>query len=73
MVFAHQLEAAGGSAGLVLPPPPDPLLSVDLGAQDLNVSELKVDVLYAHDIKAGWIHIDETHAKVKMTKGGHED
>jgi hypothetical protein len=73
VVYAHNLTAAGGSAGLVLPPPAAPLLQLDLGSQDLNVEALVVDVLYAHDIKAGHIEIGETHASVKMTKGMETD
>jgi hypothetical protein len=71
VVHAHQLEFASGSAGVVLPGEDDALLMLELPAKnDLEVPELTVDVLYAHDIKAGWVHIDETHAKLKMPKAG---
>jgi len=73
VVHAHQLEAAAGSAGRVLPPDADALLKLELGAQDLEVDELTVDVLFAHDIKAGRVQLEETHARVKMPGKGHED
>jgi len=66
VVHAHQLDAEAGSAGLVLPPEPDALLKLQLGTQDLEAAELTVDVLFAHDIKAGRIQIGTTHARVKM-------
>jgi hypothetical protein len=56
----------------VLPPEPDALLKLELGVQDLKADELTVDVLFAHDIKAGWVQLDETHARVKMGKGGED-
>jgi hypothetical protein len=66
VVHAHQLDAEAGSAGLVLPPDPDALLKLQLGTQDLEAAELTVDVLFAHDIKAGRVQIGTTHARVKM-------
>jgi len=70
VVHAHELDAAAGSPGLVLPPEPDALLKLQLGSRDLDAAELTVDVLFAHDIKAGWVHIDTTHARIK--KKGHD-
>jgi hypothetical protein len=70
VVHAHELDAAAGSPGLVLPPEPDALLKLQLGSRDLEVAELTVDILYAHDIKAGWVHIDRTHARIKKKEHG---
>jgi hypothetical protein len=69
VVHAHELHAATGSVGVVLPSDDDSLLQLELGPQNLKVDELTVDVLFAHDIKAGWIHVDEAHAHVKIDKG----
>jgi len=66
VVHAHQLDAASGSAGIVLPPDPDRILKRERGTQDIEAAELTVDVLFAHDIKAGWVHIEQTHARVRI-------
>ena len=68
VVHARELHASTGSVGVVLPSDPDSLLQLELGPQNLKVDELTVDVLFAHDIKAGWIHVDEAHAHVKIDK-----
>jgi hypothetical protein len=69
VVHAHELEAAAGNLGRVLPPDPEP----QIGAHDLSATELSVDVLYARDIKAGLVHIEETHARVKGKDRGDQN
>jgi hypothetical protein len=68
VVYAHRLTAEKGTAGMIFPAPDASLLDLDLGSRDLEVDELVVDVLRAHDIKADWIQIGEAHAAVKIGK-----
>jgi hypothetical protein len=61
VVYAHKLEA---KRGIILgsgPPLAREALEAQIGERNLEVDELVVDVLYAHDIKAGSIRIGEAH------------
>jgi hypothetical protein len=71
-IYVHKLEANKGSAGKIvfLPAP-----LIDLGlATNIEVEELVVDTLYAHDVHADQVQITETHAtEVRVGKKGGED
>lgn len=69
-IYVHKLEAKTGTAGSVTIHP-DPVVDLDLGPKNLEVDELVVDTLYAHDVHAEHVQITETHAaEVKIgTKG----
>jgi len=72
-VYLHKLEAKTGTAGRINLLP-RPLVDLNLGAKDLEVDELVVDTLYAHDVRAEHVEIGETHAtEVKIGKGRASD
>jgi hypothetical protein len=68
IAYVHKLEAKTGTAGKIvtLPSPP---VDLNLGTENLEVDELVVDTLYAHEVKADHIEIRETQAtEVKIGK-----
>jgi hypothetical protein len=70
-IYVHKLEAKMGSAGNIVFLPA-PLVDLGLGT-NLEVDELVVETLYAHDVKADQVEITETHAaEVKIGKKGGE-
>jgi hypothetical protein len=72
-VHVHKLEARNGTAGRVIMVA-EPLVALELGPENVEVDELVVDTLYAHDVKADHVQIVETHAsEVKIGKKGNED
>jgi hypothetical protein len=60
VVYAHRLDAESGKIVTSGPPLSGTLLDAQFG-QDLKVDELVVDILYAHDIHAGTVQIQEAH------------
>jgi hypothetical protein len=68
-IYVHKLEAKTGSAGNIVFLPA-PLVDLGLGT-NVEVDELVVETLYAHDVKADDVQITETHAaEVKIGKKG---
>jgi len=61
VVYAHLLAAKSGTVVTSAPPLSAVELTDQLGTQDLKPAELVVDVLYAHDIHAGVVQVQEAH------------
>jgi hypothetical protein len=61
-IYAHRLDAKTGTAGAKGTPLSDMALAQELGPDNLKVTEVVADVLYAHDVHAGRIELQETHA-----------
>jgi hypothetical protein len=68
VVFAHKLEAKGGTVGLSGDPLSDEALAAQMGPDDLKIVEIVVDVLYAHHIRAKSVQLRQVH--VSMMKLG---
>jgi len=73
-VYIHKLEARNGTAGSITIHS-EPLVDLSgIGTKNLEVDELVVDTLYAHDVHADHVEITETHAtEVKIGKKGADD
>ena len=70
VLFADTVKARGGSIGTSGPPLSEGELDAQAGDQDLDVTDLTVDVLYAHDVEARSLTVTELHAsKVEVGRG----
>jgi hypothetical protein len=63
VVYAHRLNAKTGHVAMPGEPLSPGQLAPELGAQNLKLEELEVDILYAHDIEAGSARLQESHVE----------
>jgi hypothetical protein len=68
VVYAHRLDAESGKIVTSGAPLEPALLDAEIVPQDSKVDELVVDILYAHDIHAGTVQIQEAHISITNIK-----
>jgi hypothetical protein len=69
VLFADKVEAKNGTVEASGPPLPAAELEAQAGTQDIEMPELVVEVLYAHDVKAQVLSVRELHVTdVKIGK-----
>ena len=76
MVFARKLDAKAGTVGTVVTPLTEEALAVQIGEDDVETDELRVDVLYADDIRAKEVEIRQAHIvdlKIRERGGDGDD